>query len=631
MRYYIILLTLVFIQPIYAQIDSAIFTSEYEKRVFQSLSDSSTPVSDLELFLALNYSQQNQEVVTTGLEQLQEYLDQKGIAKKNLKKQVKEIYEAVHSQKLTKYSLQIGFCDLFQTGKYNCVSGTAVYAFLMNHYQIPYTIKELPTHVFLIADPEGLGIKVESTLPSQGVMEYDRKTKEEFVQFLKENKLISQEEYEQGTTDEIFQKQFGEEVDISLSQLAGLEYYNEGVFAYNEKEYWKAALNLEKAYLIYPSPNVTFMLFSAYANVLNNESITGQFNGKHLATFMNRFSTDADNVALAHAYYGMALDHLIMENSNKEGFLNFHSDFMNLIADSVDLDPVLKMYHSAFGYFEYSQKNFSDALDHLNRAHMLNENDLKVKEMVQSIAGEYIFENSSQIGVVDTMDYYLAIFPFLMDNHRIKSLYAYTYAHTIYNYVTLNQISNAEESLTRMEESIPLNDLQRIEPEIVEACYLSIVYYYGDKNLDKKAIYYLNKGLAVYPNSREFSLLKKRLAYTPPVTARIVNSNPTANFNDHFPACWQAVLPQNSENNPQTVAQIEASEYAKAHFVVNGKTYEGRWAFRSKSKLLYLIPANDKDNYLMFKVVRVNESELVLRMYQGKSLQKEEVHFKVCN
>lgn len=54
---------------------------------------------------------------------------------------------------------------------------------------IPYSIKETPTHVYLIADPNGEQILIETTDPVKGFAEFSNGFKQNFISTLLAQKL----------------------------------------------------------------------------------------------------------------------------------------------------------------------------------------------------------------------------------------------------------------------------------------------------------------------------------------------------------------------------------------------------------------------------------------------------------
>ena len=70
----------------------------------------------------------------------------------------------------------------------------------------------------------------------------------------------------------------------------------------------------------------------------------------------------------------------------------------------------------------------------------------------------------------------------------------------------------------------------------------------------------------------------------------------------------------------------------KVVFRDHGVVQNGSWSLRLKSHLLYLIPEVNKEDFLVFKVVSITDTELKLRPYKDqKKLTNTILTFKVDN
>jgi len=84
------------------------------------------------------------------------------------------------------------FSRIFEAGIYNCVTASMLYALILDHYQIPYEIKEKPTHIYLVALPGKDNILFETTNP-RGLYVPDEKFKRDYVNSLVQLKYTTQE------------------------------------------------------------------------------------------------------------------------------------------------------------------------------------------------------------------------------------------------------------------------------------------------------------------------------------------------------------------------------------------------------------------------------------------------------
>ena len=86
---------------------------------------------------------------------------QKEKKEKHERKRIKRIYNTIHNTFLEKYNIEAHFSDIFINGNYNCVSATALYSYVFESLEIPYKIKETPTHVYLVVYPKSYKIYIE--------------------------------------------------------------------------------------------------------------------------------------------------------------------------------------------------------------------------------------------------------------------------------------------------------------------------------------------------------------------------------------------------------------------------------------------------------------------------------------
>lgn len=102
---------------------------------------------------------------------------QKEKKEKHERKRIKRIYNTIHNTFLEKYNIEAHFSDIFINGNYNCVSATALYSYVFESLEIPYKIKETPTHVYLVVYPKSYKIYIETTVPGEYAYLMPKKSK----------------------------------------------------------------------------------------------------------------------------------------------------------------------------------------------------------------------------------------------------------------------------------------------------------------------------------------------------------------------------------------------------------------------------------------------------------------------
>lgn len=229
------------------------FTTDVEKQLFDDLMHGGN-VDEFSLMLAGN-SRANATFINNSRNRFTGQvgrLQALSAKQKRNDKRIKALYDDIHKTFFLKYEEVNHFSDVFVAGLYNCVSATAMYAFYFETLGIPYQIKEMPTHVYLIAYPSSDQLRVESTSPVNGVETLNTSFKQGFVKMMKDQKMISNQEYVANSVDHLFDKYyFGENRTISLKELAGIQYMNDALYKHDDGKHKEAFEQMQKAYLLF--------------------------------------------------------------------------------------------------------------------------------------------------------------------------------------------------------------------------------------------------------------------------------------------------------------------------------------------------------------------------------------------
>ena len=150
---------------------------------------------------------------------------------------LKKVFFQVHKEYLKEYVPYQSFQDLFETGTYGCLTGTALYAFLLEELGFEYEIIETNYHMFLLVNADGHQYLIESTDPING-----------FVHKADEIAMRIKAAVEQNKS-KVGQKGFSYDIykSISYVELIGLQYYNTAVNSYNSGNLALALYSLNEA------------------------------------------------------------------------------------------------------------------------------------------------------------------------------------------------------------------------------------------------------------------------------------------------------------------------------------------------------------------------------------------------
>ncbi len=140
------------------------------------------------------------------------------------------------------------FSSLFTEGKYNCVTGTAMYAWVLLRLGYDIKIHETAFHAYLTIHTDKNVYLMDATDPVNGFVEG-------VVNVGKRELWYTGNELQKGLT---FKKV------ITFRQLCGLQYYNQAVVHFNRRNYSSSIAFLQKAAELYPqSDRITSLMEAA--------------------------------------------------------------------------------------------------------------------------------------------------------------------------------------------------------------------------------------------------------------------------------------------------------------------------------------------------------------------------------
>ena len=207
-------------------------------------------------FLLFRAVQAEQALSNENWDKLVTVLDRKYNKKGTHINVLRSIFEKSHQQLFKTYEQHSTFNDMLEVGKYDCVSASAALALLLDKYGFAYKVVETDYHVFIVVNHEGKDIILESTLPIGGMITAPR----EVATYLEGYKADDSVQLKS-----LNQRLGAPKVDLSdnaifrvvnLTQLAGLQYYNDAISHFNDQSFEKASAQLNKALKLYHSERI---------------------------------------------------------------------------------------------------------------------------------------------------------------------------------------------------------------------------------------------------------------------------------------------------------------------------------------------------------------------------------------
>ena len=451
----------------------------------------------------------NANTVRKYIDELKISFAEKNLMTKSIAKQAKEVYKTVHQDKLKKYEYLTFFPEIFKNGNFNCATASALYSLVLEELKIPYEIKEMPTHVYIMVAPKSDNILFETTTPESGFLTYNDKFISSYIEHLKNNKIISQEDINIHTSNELFNKYFfGENQTITLTQLCGLQYYNLGISAIDSKEYLKAIRALEKAELLYPSQRNKFLITSIVPDLLN-ENLSPDMQGKYMGK-MSLYSKSPTTTMYIEEKFKEISHQLVINKPQISSYALFCKSFFCYLKDTSLYNTLSFAQHALLCDYYHAKSNYTQCLKELELAYHYNAENIYLRNSIKEVVGRKFYGQYEEKIEIDTLEWYVHAFGFLKNEEVFHDIYTHVFMIRIRDYLEANQKETAEKYLQIFLKSIERFQCEKPEhrDDMIGSVYGEMCAYYFRKNQFDKSKKWAIDGLKLAPKSGE---LKRKL------------------------------------------------------------------------------------------------------------------------
>lgn len=169
------------------------------------------------------------------------------------KKMLKNIFYRSHQLIFLRYELYSMTQDTFESGVFDCVSGSLILAGLLDYYGFDFKIVETTHHVFLEVEISDEVVLFEVTDPLDGFIIDNESKKNHFESFKSEKGSFNQTNFQVISSE-------GEPVNIyrnvGIQELIGLQYFNQAIKYYNDKNRLLAYQFVRSALKMYGAPRI---------------------------------------------------------------------------------------------------------------------------------------------------------------------------------------------------------------------------------------------------------------------------------------------------------------------------------------------------------------------------------------
>ena len=437
-------------------------------------------------------------------------LPKKGKTDKREKKRIKKIYDLVHKEFFKKHDENVFFNDVFTSKTYNCVTATALYVYIFEELKVPYHIKEMPSHVFLIAYPNKYRIHLETTVP--GAYGFYIPKDSEVIKMVDElinTKLLTKEEVNKKGYNKTYLDYFYGKKHVDKSKLIGMQYYNKAVFNYNKEELKAGFENIIKSFVFYKNPYSKAILAGMISQGLIKMDLNDISNIEILfnAIKLLEFEKEIDKYTIELLLYK-----IVTNDKNDLDFIeSLIPELKELNQEPLELFCI--DYITEYLASEYLEKNnFDKAIQYCEYILKKNPNNKKMKSMITFAIFKKYYISKINEKILITLNGYIKEYPFLFKDRRIVSLLTGFYAQMVQNNYYLRDEKKAYDYFLKFDSLIKSNkELVQLNPEYVAQIYLIAGKYYYGSNKFVKAKEIFEKGVEYYP---EHPGLTKKLKWT---------------------------------------------------------------------------------------------------------------------
>ena len=416
--FFVLLPLVVHSQEKYLSIDEIEFETEIEQRTIEKLLKNEGEIIDGFLVIAPEDSASFGKWEDFYAKEIDALKQRK--KPKKIEKDVKYIYDRLHEKFLRKYETLAYFDQIFENGVYNCVTAVALYAMSFEELGIPYSIKETPTHVYIIADPGNSQLLIETTDPVSGFRSFTPGFRENFVSQLAMQKLVDQSDIASKGVYPVFDEFYFGGADLTLKQLVACQYYNLGITYFNEKDYYEAWNAFSKAQLLHSSEQLNSSLFASIVNAVSDSDYS-DWNDIKLLPYLERFKDfDIKNTNIVSEFQRMLNFVLVSNNDAEKAEKAYNLYVKNSVDKEIELE-ISYLYFYERSRIAYNRANYAEAFNFIIEAYKAKPGNPNAESLLME-SFKMTYRNKATNEALGRLDTLMVNNPSLVKNNHLNTL-----------------------------------------------------------------------------------------------------------------------------------------------------------------------------------------------------------------
>lgn len=426
-------------------------------------------------------------------------------------KDLKNIYDFLHSRFLKRYEEEAYFDDIFKNGYYNCVTAVALYAFTFHELEIPYTIKETPTHVYIVAYPKDLQLLIETTDPVGGFKTFSPGFKENYVNVLLQAKRVERREVNTYGINGTFDKYYFGGDDLDIKELIGVQFYNKGIFCLTKNKTMEGFNELAKAQLFYSNQQLDETLYHSLVSLLGLNDYEDWEEIK-LLPLLGLFRDFGVTQKTVIDEFNRMIYSILTERGDEKLAENAFDYFQKNETDSLIKLETTYAYFYEKSRIAYNRARYNDALKFVRTAYKLKPTNINAEDLLVS-AFAFAYQNGK---IEDAMQMMVELkdgIPTLMRNNRFVSILLNLYLLQMGKSYEQQKPVAGEAMKDNFELQVEKSTGVIFDQNILGNAYSEAAVYYFKKGYASKAKAIIRKGLEYSPDNYELKTRLKMLSY----------------------------------------------------------------------------------------------------------------------
>lgn len=425
-------------------------------------------------------------------------------------KKINVMYKKTYLEFFREYKSNINFSEIFTTGKYNCVSSSALFSLILSDLKIDYSIKEDPNHVYLVANPALEKIILQTTSLNQGVIEVKETFKQQYANQLLGAKIITEEEYNSTTLNDLFNKYYFTSKDIDIEELVGIQYSNNAI-SYIEQDNFDAALKqAEKAWMFYPCNRNTLLSMSILISMINNWD-KYEANYSEVLSKLCRYNNYGFTTDNALYYFQFLIQKYGAHKSDYPKLEQAYNYLISTVKNEKITDDFKLIYNYEMGKRFFQAGETDSAIVYYTKAMEVDAENMELISQFTGCLGLHVSKNLKDYeefnNIITSLEHYSSQFPSLHENQYFNTIFAGILMAKVGLAIDKKDFKNADTYFAAADAFMNAHKNIVLQEALLVPLFSLIATEYFRLGNKKKALFYVNKGLEYAPGNYE---LKKK-------------------------------------------------------------------------------------------------------------------------